>query len=63
MRVFEVRFYCRIVKPMTVVFERSPVFREVKDATFAAPDFEYRLERTDSRVVSRQVLPLLVLGT
>ncbi|SRR6266487_5151913 len=51
MKVLELRFYYRVVKPVTPVFERRARFYRRKDGSLVIPALEYRLERTDSRVV------------
>ena len=63
MKVLELRFHYSVIKPVATVLKRLARFCRRKDASFTFPALEYRLERTDSRVVYRHVQRLLILGT
>ena len=62
-QVSELRFCYRIIEPMTAIFERLASFHRRKDSSITIPDFKYRLERTNSRIVQRDMQRLRILGT
>src|ERR1700683_4744880 len=58
-KVSELRFCYRIFEPMTAIFEGLARFHRRKDSSITIPDFKYRRERTNSRIVQRDVQRLL----